>query len=281
MICGVRDYILPNTNNSTVQWNAQNWAKSCDFNGNYLQYIRSSVELCSEKCAETQQCTHYTWTNWTGGTCWMKMGNVSKADAFPTADATMICGIVNETKQSAENYTVQWNGQNWAMSCDFNGNDLSHVEISAELCGKKCAETKQCTHYAWMNWTGSICYMKTGDVSKNDAFFNNDPGMICGIVNENQQGITNSTVQWNGQNWAMSCDFHGNDLSHVEISAALCGGKCAETQQCTHYTWTTFNGGTCWMKIGNVSKADAFSTSDTTMVCGLLTSVKRRNIKLF
>jgi hypothetical protein len=33
---------------------------------------------------------------------------------------------------------------------------------------------------------------------------------------------------------------------------------------------TTYNGGTCWMKTGAVSKSDAFSTTDQTMVCGLL-----------
>ncbi|CAF4393866.1 unnamed protein product, partial [Rotaria sordida] len=71
-------------------------------------------------------------------------------------------------------------------------------------------------------------------------------------------------------NWAMSCDFRGNDLSNVLIASQSCGGKCAETQRCTHFTWTQYNGGTCWMKSGAVSKNDAFSTSDSTMVCGVV-----------
>jgi hypothetical protein len=33
---------------------------------------------------------------------------------------------------------------------------------------------------------------------------------------------------------------------------------------------TTYNGGTCWMKTGAVTKSDAFATTDQTMVCGLL-----------
>jgi hypothetical protein len=38
---------------------------------------------------------------------------------------------------------------------------------------------------------------------------------------------------------------------------------------CTHFSWTTYMGGTCWMKTGAVSKNDAISTSDPTAVCGL------------
>ena len=76
-------------------------------------------------------------------------------------------------------------------------------------------------------------------------------------------------VNWNGNNWAMSCDFTGNDLSNVQVASAACGGQCAQTPGCTHFTWTTFNGGTCWMKSGPVSKNDAFSTSDPSTVCGV------------
>ena len=36
-------------------------------------------------------------------------------------------------------------------------------------------------------------------------------------------------VEWNGNNWAMGCDFTGNDLSNARIPGEQCGGKCAET----------------------------------------------------
>lgn len=77
-------------------------------------------------------------------------------------------------------------------------------------------------------------------------------------------------ANWNGNNWAMSCDFYGNDLSNVQIPSERCGGKCAETQGCTHFTWTQHNGGTCWMKKGSVSKDNAVSTGDPNMVCGVM-----------
>ena len=68
----------------------------------------------------------------------------------------------------------------------------------------------------------------------------------------------------------MSCDFDKNDLTSVQISSELCGGKCAETSSCTHFTWTSYNGGTCWMKKGPVSKDDARETGDQSMVCGVM-----------
>jgi hypothetical protein len=77
-------------------------------------------------------------------------------------------------------------------------------------------------------------------------------------------------INWNGNNWAMSCDFHGNDLSNIRISPDLCGPKCTATQGCTHFTWTQWNGGTCWMKKGRVSISDAVSSNDGTMVCGVV-----------
>jgi hypothetical protein len=38
---------------------------------------------------------------------------------------------------------------------------------------------------------------------------------------------------------------------------------------CTHYTWTSYNGGTCLMKKGSVSKSDAFYVAKPDYVCGV------------
>lgn len=77
-------------------------------------------------------------------------------------------------------------------------------------------------------------------------------------------------INWQG-NWALACDFSGDDMSNVQTSGADCGQQCAQTSGCTHFTWTTYNGGTCWMKSGSVSQNDAVSTGDSSMVCGIIT----------
>ncbi|XP_037046948.1 uncharacterized protein LOC119081817 [Bradysia coprophila] len=66
------------------------------------------------------------------------------------------------------------------------------------------------------------------------------------------------------------CDFAGNDLSNALTKGEDCGGRCASTQDCTHFTWTNYNSGTCWMKKNAVSKSDAIVSSDTSAVCGIM-----------
>ncbi|OQV17607.1 putative glucan 1,3-beta-glucosidase A [Hypsibius exemplaris] len=154
---------------------------------------------------------------------------------------------------------IQWNG-NWAFACDFNGGDLSQATIPGDQCGGRCAGTPGCSHFTWTTWNGGTCFMKQGQGSKADAFATTDSSMVCGVID---------TIQWNG-NWAFGCDFVGNDLSSARISSDQCGGYCASTSGCTHFTWTSYAGGTCFMKLGSVSKADAFKTSDNTMVCGVV-----------
>ncbi len=79
-------------------------------------------------------------------------------------------------------------------------------------------------------------------------------------------------VSWQSGNWAFACDFHNNDLSNQIVSGPKCRGLCASTSGCTHFTWTTYNGGTCWMKSGPVSKSNAFDTGDNSMLCGIVSS---------
>ena len=49
---------------------------------------------------------------------------------------------------------VYWQG-NWAMGCDFKGNDLSNIPSWGEECGPICDKTAFCTHYAWSMSTGT------------------------------------------------------------------------------------------------------------------------------
>jgi len=87
--------------------------------------------------------------------------------------------------------------------------------------------------------------------------------------------IINAQINWqNGQptgtSWAMACDFKGSDITNKIIAASDCSSACASTFGCTHFTWTSYNGGTCWMKSGGISQSDAVYTGDQSMVCGIL-----------
>lgn len=77
-------------------------------------------------------------------------------------------------------------------------------------------------------------------------------------------------INWNGKDWAMQCDFRGKDLKNVRIRGEDCGGQCVKTQGCTHFAWTPWQGGTCWLKKGGASKKDAIASSDPKSVCGIV-----------
>lgn len=51
--------------------------------------------------------------------------------------------------------------------------------------------------------------------------------------------------------WANNCDYYGNDIYSVQAIPDICGDLCADDSSCTHWTWTYYNGGTCWLKSGS------------------------------
>ncbi len=83
---------------AAVNWQVDNWAYACAFKNNDLTSSSSMLpEQCGPTCVQTPDCTHFSWTPWQGGTCWMKKGSISKSDAYDTFDLNMVCGIVDRT----------------------------------------------------------------------------------------------------------------------------------------------------------------------------------------
>ena len=73
-------------------------------------------------------------------------------------------------------------GVEWAFACDFDNHDMGSARIPGEQCGEKCISTSGCSHFAWTNYEGGTCWMKTGGADKVDAQFTGNQQMICGIV---------------------------------------------------------------------------------------------------
>ncbi|XP_037037293.1 limulus clotting factor C-like [Bradysia coprophila] len=216
----------------------------------YLQWIEEIVpELPSGDC------THFVWTDYEEGTCWMKQNRVTAKDAHRSEGKEAICGIVDNLSH------IAWNESNMAFGCDFWENDLEDVETNDHHeCNYRCAFTEGCTHFVW-NEDGGTCWMKQNSVGRKDAFVSRDKSVACGIVKR---------IDWNGNNWAMGCDFRGNDLIDVRSGSHECRAYCAANHQCTHFNWNGWSGGTCWMKQHNgVTKDDAIITSDPESVCGI------------
>ncbi|CAF0889506.1 unnamed protein product [Brachionus calyciflorus] len=80
-------------------------------------------------------------------------------------------------------------------------------------------------------------------------------------------------LEWNYDStnqlyWSLDCDFESNDLTNSKMSAELCGPTCSRTNGCTHFTWSDYQGGTCWMKKGSISKNNAKINKG--LVCGIV-----------
>ncbi|CAF1187936.1 unnamed protein product [Rotaria sordida] len=188
-----------------INWNGNNWALACDFFDNNLSNARIASNLCSERCAQTSECTHYTWTKYSDGTCWMKYGGVSKSDAVYTNDTTMICGILDTVIQSG----IQWNANNSAFGCYFRGNDMSNVLIASNLCAGQCAQTSGCSHFVWTTYMGGTCWMKSGVVSESNATHTGEPSMLCGIINASSIAAVAGTTTSFGDSCTPGCGVEG------------------------------------------------------------------------
>lgn len=60
-----------------------------------------------------------------------------------------------------------------------------------------------------------------------------------------------------------------------------CGGICTSSSSCSHFTWTDWNGGTCWLKGGDADwKKFATKNNDDRAVCGFIKSQNSMTGKL-
>jgi hypothetical protein len=108
--------------------------------------------------------------------------------------------------------------------------------------------------------------MKQGNIRKADAKRSHGVGTVCGVIEETEE----RGIDWQDGDWAMGCDFPGNDLTSVQIPGERCSAACVGKPGCTHYHWSSSNGGTCWMKKGSMDKSKAVKSRDGGSVCGLV-----------
>lgn len=58
--------------------------------------------------------------------------------------------------------------------------------------------------------------------------------------------------------WRGNCDYYGDDLYSVKGIPDICGDLCADDSGCTHWSWTYFEGGTCWLKAGSTATQSTY-----------------------
>jgi len=78
-------------------WNVEAdayWKFGCDFRGNDMSDQQTASNHCGRHCRSTAGCTHFVWTDHSGGTCWMKRGSVAFADAVSDDRPGTVCGML-------------------------------------------------------------------------------------------------------------------------------------------------------------------------------------------
>jgi len=66
---------------------------------------------------------------------------------------------------------------------------------------------------------------------------------------------------------APDCDFVSHDFGNLGTNPQDCGPTCLITNGCTHYGYLAPG---CYMKIGNVTEADAIAAPNQKKICGLI-----------
>ncbi len=70
--------------------------------------------------------------------------------------------------------------------------------------------------------------------------------------------------------WRFGCDWKGKDITNVRVPGEQCATVCLQNARCTHFTWTRFEGGTCWLKTDMALVSDFVLNNDNSIVCGRL-----------
>ncbi|EGZ21677.1 hypothetical protein PHYSODRAFT_329592 [Phytophthora sojae] len=73
------------------------WESNCDFPRNDCRSVNALPEMCGDLCADDAACTHWTWNNYSGGTCWLKQDTPSPK----TRSYGAICGYVVSRSSTA------------------------------------------------------------------------------------------------------------------------------------------------------------------------------------
>ena len=132
-----------------------------------------------------------------------------------------------------------------AKGCDTVPHDYEEPLSSLEDCPRLCLDSPQCHHFVWNNWRGGTCFLKSEHFDIKNVIRSNDGDIHCGYVDTYDWAKDGSLFS------ASNCDFKGNDIGYKLSSRFECPSLCFNDLKCNHFTWTNFEGGTCYMKHDN------------------------------
>ena len=104
---------------------------------------------CCDICNQFTGCTAYAWSDFNGGTCWLKK-SVGQTEYKPGVISSSLLPLYGGV--CAAEYNT-----------DFVGNDIGNKpSADAGVCCGQCKATSGCKAYTWTNHNGGTCWMKNG-----------------------------------------------------------------------------------------------------------------------
>ncbi|TMW65404.1 hypothetical protein Poli38472_008046 [Pythium oligandrum] len=182
-----------------------------------------TADGCCGICKTTQRCVAFSWTNQNGGTCWLKNGK---------GQIVQKPGVISS-----------WSSSSPIPMCtletdvDYVGNDIGSKKGStAGACCDICKSTQACVAFSWTNQDGGTCWLK----SRKDQTIQ-------------KAGVTSSQVldypPLPDCKLESDIDYVGNDVGNVASSdPGQCCTICKAHSNCKAFTWSNYQGGTCWLK---------------------------------
>lgn len=119
------------------------------------------------------------------------------------------------------------------VDADIKGGDVGSVKDGSwEGCFLPCYDKEGCNSFAWTNYGGGTCWLKTstekGDLVESSGVYS---AFLC--------------------RFSSNKDVKGNDIGQrAGKDPKLCCGLCAGVEGCKAWSWSSWNGGTCFLKSG-------------------------------
>jgi hypothetical protein len=122
---------------------------------------------------------------------------------------------------------------------DYPGNDIHQFPAASyEACCTECQNMFECGAYTWSNYNGGTCYLK----------WYHSTTEWKGALPDGSASIISSDVYRCGA-LTKGMDFEGADYFNKQAPRPeSCCQYCVHSRFCVGFSWTNFNGGTCWFK---------------------------------
>ncbi|GAB9468231.1 Cysteine protease family c01a [Globisporangium polare] len=243
--CGIESYghypIFVDDSNAAVSKRCGGGRYGVELRGNVISTTAGvrKAEHCCDACRQVGECVAYTW-NWPSRSCKLFSSIVGENGG---AESSYSASVLSKAEDAKKCGVITNN-------IDYPGNDLfAAAAATAEECCDMCNRVPACNAFTWSKWLNGMCYLKSKQPDVLPS-----PGQPL----PDGSSYLRSSTSYKCQPLQTNVDYGGADLRSVQTPVREnCCGICRATDYCAAFTWTNYNGGTCWLKKTGYSVASS------------------------